>query len=271
MVVEFYDEELAHASYGVVSRGQMAVIDPGRNPEAYYEMAKKLKATITMVAETHLHADFISSHSEISRLTEANIFISSIAKAKYPHVPFDDGAEIILGAFKLKAINTPGHSPESICIVLEDEKGNDYAVFTGDTLFVGDVGRPDLRNEEGTNIINKEKSARALFHSLHQKVLNLNDKVLVYPAHGAGSLCGKNLSSERHSTIGKEKAGNIALQIKSEEEFIKFILKDQPFVPKYFPNAVEINQKGAEDFSRAILQIPVIETDFNAGKRRIDS
>jgi hydroxyacylglutathione hydrolase len=176
IVHQFYDKGLAHASYAIIRSGKMVVIDPARNPQPYYDFATLHNADITGVIETHPHADFVSSHLEIHQTTGAVIYVSKLAGAEYPHESFDDGDVIKLDDIKLKAINTPGHSPDSICILLEDEKGKDCAVFTGDTLFAGDVGRPDLRENAGNITAKKEELARQMYHSTREKLMILPAK-----------------------------------------------------------------------------------------------
>ncbi|MBW8049308.1 MAG: MBL fold metallo-hydrolase [Cytophagales bacterium] len=271
-IEQFYDGSLAHASYAILSNGEMAVIDPGRNAQPYYEFARLNNAKIVAVIETHPHADFVSSHLEISKKTGATIYVSKLLGADYPHCSFDEGETIKLGDVTLKSLNTPGHSPDSISIVLEDEHGKDYAVFTGDTLFIGDVGRPDLREKAGHVTAKREGLARDMYRSTREKLIPLDDDVLVYPAHGAGSLCGRHLSPDLSSTMGKEKSNNYALQPMSEDEFTEVLLKDQPFVPKYFGYAVEQNKKGARDLEESVKAVPRIEFDVNlAGFLIIDT
>ena len=255
VIHQFEDKNLAHYSYAVVSKGQMALIDPARNPQQYYDFAISQKAKITAVIETHPHADFVSSHLEIHHSSGATIYVSKLLGAEYPHQTFDEGESMILGDITLKALNTPGHSPDSISIVVIDEEGKERAVFTGDTLFIGDCGRPDLREAAGAITAAREDLARSMYHSLRDKLSVLADDTLVYPAHGAGSLCGKGLSKQNVSTIGAEKMGNWSLQKMSEAEFVKALLEDQPFVPKYFPYSVGINKRGATHFRDAIQQV----------------
>jgi len=252
IIQQFYDKGLAHASYAVIRTGKMIVIDPARDPQPYYDFANQHDATITGVIETHPHADFVSSHLEIHQATGAVIYASKLTGAEYPHESFDDGDVIQLNDVKLKAINTPGHSPDSICILVEDEEGKEQALFTGDTLFVGDVGRPDLRENVGNITAKKEELAKALYHSTRDKLMKLPHSVKVYPAHGPGSLCGKNMSPDLESTIGRELRENYALQLMSEPEFVKTIIADQPFIPKYFGSDVELNKKGAPGFSDSV-------------------
>ena len=178
-IKQFKDSNLSHYAYAIISENKMAVIDPARDPQSYYDLAKENGATITAVIETHPHADFISSHLEIHQTTGASIYVSSQLGAEYPHQVFDEGNTIRLGNVALKSLNTPGHSPDSISIILTDEHGKDIAVFTGDALFVGDCGRPDLRENVGAVQQKREKQARQLFHSL-RKYFTLGNEVIVY-------------------------------------------------------------------------------------------
>lgn len=252
IIHQFYDTGLAHASYAIIRDGKMILIDPARDPQPYYNLALLHEADIIGVIETHPHADFVSSHLEIHQTTGAIIYNSKLVGAAYPHEGFDDGDIIHLADIKLKAINTPGHSPDSICILLQDEGGIDKAIFTGDTLFVGDVGRPDLREHAGNIIAKKEELARQLHHSLREKIMTLPHHVTVYPAHGPGSLCGKTTSPDLHSTIGRELKENYALQPMTEQAFVQLITTDQPFVPHYFGFDVDLNKKGAPAFKESI-------------------
>ncbi len=272
-IEQFYDKGLAHGSYGIVSEGEMAVIDPARDPQQYYDFAKKNNAKIVAVIETHPHADFVSSHLEISKTTGAKIYVSKLLGAEYPHNSFDDGDILQVGKIKLKAINTPGHSPDSITILLEDENGKQTAAFTGDTLFVGDVGRPDLRESVGNITAKREELARMMYKSTREKLMKLNENVLVYPAHGPGSLCGKGMSSDLYSDIGKEIRTNYALQPMKEDEFVNVLLSNQPFIPKYFGYDVEVNKKGADNFQEGLSKIKHIssENEMEKGVSIVDS
>lgn len=260
-IEQFFDKGLAHASYAIISDGKMAVIDPARDPKPYFDFAANIPATIVAVIETHPHADFISSHAEIAKRTGAKIYVSKLVGAEYPHEPFDEGDEIALGAVRLKAINTPGHSPDSISIILADENGKEHSVFTGDTLFIGDVGRPDLREKAGNIQAKREQLAEQMYHSTREKLMTLSEDILVYPAHGAGSLCGRNMSADLVSTIGREKRENYALQDMSKEEFVSLLLQDQPFIPKYFGYDVDVNKKGADSYEESISNVPRIDRD----------
>jgi hydroxyacylglutathione hydrolase len=260
-IQQFYDKGLAHASYAVRCGRQVAIIDPGRDPQPYYDFADEHEARIVAVIETHPHADFVSSHLEIAEETEATIYCSKLVGAKYPHKSFDDGDRIKLGGYELHAINTPGHSPDSISILLMDDLAQSRAVFTGDTLFVGDVGRPDLREEEAVGGHKREELAAQLYRSTRNKLMTLPGSTKVYPAHGPGSLCGKTTSPDLDSTIAKELKTNYALQPMSQDEFIKVLLEDQPFVPKYFGHDVALNKQGAPSFEDSVRAVPYLGSD----------
>lgn len=253
---QFYDEGLAHASYVIRDAGQIALIDPARNPEQYLNFAERHGAVITAVIETHPHADFVSSHLELHQTTGATLYTSVLVDAEYPHQPFNEGDRIALGSSWLEAINTPGHSPDSICILLVDSHNKPHAIFTGDTLFVGDVGRPDLRGRVGNITGEAAALARQLYRSTREKLMRLPAEVVVYPAHGPGSLCGKHMGDARQSTIGTEISSNYALQPMDEDEFVTLILEQQPFVPRYFEYNVMLNKKGAPAFQASIDAIP---------------
>ncbi|OJW14953.1 rhodanese-like domain-containing protein [Mucilaginibacter sp. 44-25] len=273
IIHQFYDKGLAHASYAIVRSGKMIVIDPARNPQPYYDFATLHEANIVGVIETHPHADFVSAHLELHQTTGATIYVSKLAGAAYPHETFDEGDEIKLEDIKLKALNTPGHSPDSICILVEDESGKDCAIFTGDTLFAGDVGRPDLRENVGNITAKKEELARAMYHSTREKLMTLPADVTVYPAHGPGSLCGKSMSPDLQTTIGKELRENYALQLMDELAFVKTLTADQPFMPKYFGYNVELNKNGAPAFAKTIAAVerPAADITFEKGLPIIDT
>lgn len=263
---QFYDKGLAHGSYAVMRNGRMIVVDPARDPQPYYDFATLNEADIVGVIETHPHADFVSSHLEIHQTTGAVIYVSKLAGAGYPHESFDDGDIIQLDDVKLKAINTPGHSPDSICVLVEDQYGNERALFTGDTLFVGDVGRPDLRENVGNITAKKEALARQMYHSTREKLMTLPPEIIVYPAHGPGSLCGKNMSPDLQSTIGRELRENYALQLMDELAFVKKLTEDQPFIPKYFGHDVELNRNGAPSFQESVDAVFRPGKDFKPEK-----
>ncbi|GAB3929340.1 MBL fold metallo-hydrolase [Mucilaginibacter myungsuensis] len=272
IIHQFYDTGLAHASYAVIRNGSMIVIDPARDPQPYYDFATLQLADIVGVIETHPHADFVSSHLEIHQATGATIYVSKLVGAEYPHNTFDDGDVIQLSDIKLTSINTPGHSPDSICILVEDETGKQTAIFTGDTLFVGDVGRPDLRESAGNITAQKEDLAKQMYHSTRQKLMKLPHDVTVYPAHGPGSLCGKNMSPDLSSTIGREIRENYALQLMDELQFVELLTADQPFAPRYFGYDVELNKQGADSFETNILAVPRVDhRTFKEGVVIIDT
>ena len=260
-IKQFEDKNLSHYSYAILSdcEKKIILIDPARNAKQYFDYAKENDALITGIIETHPHADFVSSHLELHQTTGATIYTSKDVHALYPHQAFDEGQTIQLSKIKLTALNTPGHSPDSISILLEHE-GKQKAVFTGDTLFIGDCGRPDLREGAGKIQTTRTELARQMYHSLRNKLMKLEDDVTVYPAHGAGTLCGKNLSKERSSTIGEEKKTNWSLQEATEEKFVQNLLADQPFVPHYFPYDVELNRKGVAGFKDSIAKVKISGT-----------
>jgi hydroxyacylglutathione hydrolase len=239
---QFYLGCLAHASYMLASQGEAVVVDPQRDVEIYLEAARKNNVAIRHIFETHLHADFVSGHRELAARTGATIYIGEQAEAKFPHVAVRDGFELLVGKLRIGALETPGHTPEGTCLVVIDEEKSPepWAVLTGDTLFIGDVGRPDLSKQ-----YTAAQLAGMLYDSLHNKILKLDHKVLVYPAHGAGSLCGRNMRAERVSTIGTERLTNYALQIKSREEFVLQLTSNLPTRPEYFLQDAEINRSGA--------------------------
>lgn len=252
-IKQWEDTNLAQFSYAILSdcEKKVVLIDPSRNPQPYLDYTKENNAIIIGIIETHAHADFISSHVELSKLTGATLYTSSLVDAGYKHTALDEGNTIELGKIRLTALHTPGHSPDSISILLEYD-GKQKAVFTGDTLFIGDCGRPDLREGAGNLKGTRIELAKSMYHTLRDKFIPLNDHVILYPAHGAGTLCGKALSKANSSTIGQEKQTNWSLQAMTEEEFIKALLSDQPFIPAYFPYDVEINRKGAAPFKASV-------------------
>jgi glyoxylase-like metal-dependent hydrolase (beta-lactamase superfamily II)/rhodanese-related sulfurtransferase len=239
---QFYLTCLAHASYMIGSEGEAAVIDPQRDVDIYLRAAREQSLTIRHVFETHLHADFVSGHKELAERTGAKIYIGAQANAGFAHVALTDGFETRVGAVRLRALETPGHTLESVCLVVTDTaiSADACAVLTGDTLFIGDVGRPDLSRTH-----TPRQLAGLLYDSLHQKLLALPDAVRIYPAHGAGSLCGRAMRAERSSTIGTERRTNYALLIPSREEFIAQLTTNLPKRPDYFLEDAEINRSGA--------------------------
>jgi glyoxylase-like metal-dependent hydrolase (beta-lactamase superfamily II)/rhodanese-related sulfurtransferase len=250
---QYYLGCLAHASYLIAERagGPAAVIDPQRDVEQYIADAEELGCGIEHVFLTHLHADFIAGHLELRDRTGAAIYLGARANADYAFKPMADGSSLDLGGVRLRVLETPGHSPESISIVVYDPEHGDapYAVLTGDTLFIGDVGRPDLRAALGWRA---DQLAGMLFDSLRDKLLPLPDETLVYPAHGAGSLCGKNLSTDTVSTIGIQRQYNYALQPMSRERFIEIVTADQPDTPAYFTYDAVLNARERPTLDEAL-------------------
>ncbi len=268
---QFYLGCLAHASYMLASEDEAVVVDPQRDVELYLKAAAGHGVTIRHIFESHLHADFVSGHRELAARTGATIYMGAQAGATFPHVPVSDGFELKFRKASIRVLETPGHTPESICMVVTDEEKSPapWAVLTGDTLFIGDVGRPDLSPGH-----TPKELAGLLFDSLHNKLLTLADSVLVYPAHGAGSLCGKNMRAERSSTIGTERLTNYALQIKSREEFIAQLTSNLPARPDYFLKDAEINRTGATALSelpplRAIAPAE-LKSMLSAGEMALD-
>jgi hydroxyacylglutathione hydrolase len=268
---QFYLGCLAHASYLLASEGEAVVVDPQRDVELYLKAAADHGLTIRHIFETHLHADFVSGHKELAARTGATIYMGAQAGATFPHVPVRDGFELKFGQASIRVLETPGHTTESICLVVtEGEKSaQPWAVLTGDTLFIGDVGRPDLSPTH-----TPAELAGLLYDSLHHKLLPLADSVLVYPAHGAGSLCGKNMRAERSSTIGTERLTNYALQIKSREEFVRQLTSNLPARPQYFLKDAEINRTGASTLADLAPLRPIapaeLKTMLSAGEIALD-
>ncbi|HLK54171.1 MAG TPA: rhodanese-like domain-containing protein [Candidatus Angelobacter sp.] len=257
---QFYLGCLAHASYMLGSEGEAAVVDPQRDVEIYLRAADQQGFKIRHIFETHLHADFVSGHLELAKRTGAKIYIGAQAGATFPHVALHDGSEVQVGKLRITALETPGHTPEGISLIVTDEeKSRDpWAVLTGDTLFIGDVGRPDLSKTH-----TPQQLAGNLYDSLHEKLMKLGDQVLVYPAHGAGSLCGRNMRAERSSTIGTERLTNYALQIKSRDEFIRQLTENLPSRPEYFLEDAQINRAGAPALSELRDLPPIAAAELN--------
>jgi len=245
---QFYLGCLAHASYLIGSDGVAAVVDPQRDVDQYIDEAAAQNLTIRYVIETHLHADFVSGHRELAARTGAEIVFGARASVGFPAIAVQDGDELQLGEVTLRAIETPGHTPESVSWLVIDNSSDAQPpiVLTGDTLFVGDVGRPDLAGAHGYT---SEQMAGVLYDSLHGKLLSLSDDVEVYPAHGAGSSCGRNISKERSSTIGEQRRDNYALQPMPRDEFVRLMTTDLPPAPKYFSMDAEMNRRGARELS----------------------
>ncbi len=240
-IEQLYTSCLSEAAYYIESNGEAAIIDPLRDIEKYIQMAANRKAKIKYIFETHFHADFVSGHIDLANKTGATIVFGPDAKTNFEKYSAADQEELSLGNVKIKVLHTPGHTLESTCYLLQDEDGNPNALFTGDTLFVGDVGRPDLFSGNLT----KEELAGYLYESL-EKLKQLPDYVKVYPAHGPGSSCGKNLGPNTHSTIGDEKATNYAMQTQEKEAFIEAVTEGLNTPPAYFPINARINKEGYE-------------------------
>jgi glyoxylase-like metal-dependent hydrolase (beta-lactamase superfamily II)/rhodanese-related sulfurtransferase len=245
---QFYLGCLAHASYLVGSDGEAVVVDPQRDVDEYLAEANAQGLAIKYVIETHLHADFVSGHQELASRTGAEIVFGEKANASFAHRAVREGEEIRLGKVVLRFMETPGHTPEGICVLVTDTEVSDepQKILTGDTLFIGDVGRPDLAGGKGYT---PQMMAEMMYDSLHGKLLKLPDEVEVYPAHGAGSMCGRNMSKETSSTIGEQRKFNYALKPMTREQFVSLMTADLPEAPAYFPRDAEINRSGARDLS----------------------
>jgi glyoxylase-like metal-dependent hydrolase (beta-lactamase superfamily II) len=245
-IERFYLGCLAHASYVVGSEGCAAIIDPQRDVDIYLEAAARKGWKIEHIIETHLHADFVSGHRELAERSGARIYLGAGSGAEFPHVAVKDGEEIQFGRCRFQFLATPGHTLESICILMTDQGQPErpQAVFTGDTLFVGDVGRPDLSATH-----TPQELAAILYQSIHEKLLTLPDNTEIFPAHGAGSLCGRQMSSESSSTIGKQRQSNYALLAQTPEEFVHLLTDNLPARPAYFAREVDLNRRGAAPLS----------------------
>ncbi len=241
---QFYLGCLAHASYYIGSNGEAAIVDPQRDVDEYLREAEANNQKIKYIIETHLHADFVSGHLELAKKTGAKIVFGAKANAQFEYLAVKDGDELSVGDVKLKILETPGHTPEAISIVVADtaNASEPKKVLTGGTLFIGDVGRPDLVGSKG---FTAEQMAGFLYDSLHEKLLKLSDETEVYPAHGAGSLCGKNMSKETWSTVREQKKLNYALQPMSKTDFVKMMTENLPEMPAYFSKSVAKNLAGA--------------------------
>ena len=249
-VQQLYTGCISEAAYYIESNGIAAIIDPLRDIDAYLQLAKQRKATIQYIFETHFHADFVSGHLDLAAATGASIVYGPNTVTKFEVTVAKDNQVFQIGNASIQVLHTPGHTLESSCYLLKDEAGKDYAVFTGDTLFVGDVGRPDLAQKD--NEITIEDLAGMLYDSLHAKIMPLADDVIVYPAHAAGSSCGKNLGSETFSTIGMQKQTNYALQPQTKEDFIIAVTDGLAEPPQYFPINAKINKEGYESLDAVL-------------------
>lgn len=246
-IEQLYTGCLSEAAYYIESDGKAAVIDPLRDIDPYLQLANQRKAQILYIFETHFHADFVSGHLDLSSATGAPIVYGPGTKTKFPVHVASDGEKFSIGKISMEVLHTPGHTLESACYLLRDENNKPHAVFTGDTLFVGDVGRPDLAQKGEELTVND--LAGMLFESLQQKIKTLPDDVIVYPAHGAGSSCGKNMGPETHSTIGEQKQTNYALQSQTREDFIKAVTDGLTAPPQYFPVNAQINKEGYDSLN----------------------
>lgn len=250
-VEQIYTGCLAEAAYYIQSEGEAAIIDPLRDPKPYIERAKKDNAQIKYVLLTHFHADFVSGQLDLAKETGATIVLGPTAKPGYDAHIAEDGEDLKIGSTTLRVLHTPGHTMESSTYLLKDSEGNDYCIFTGDTLFIGDVGRPDLAVKTD---LSREDLAGHLFDSLRTKIMPLSDEVIVYPNHGAGSACGKNMSKETFATLGNQKETNYALRADmTKEEFVEELLDGIAPPPQYFPKNAAINKSGQmEDYSTVL-------------------
>ena len=251
MIIEqIYTNCLAQGAYYIESNGEAAIIDPLREPQPYIERAQKNGAQIKFIFETHIHADFVSGHVDLAKKTGATIVFGPNAKTTFNCYNASDNEEFKIGNITIKVLHTPGHTLESVTYLLIDENGKNHAVFTGDTLFLGDVGRPDLAIKSD---LTEKDLAGMLFESLRSKIMTLNDDVIVYPAHGAGSACGKNLSKETVGTIGEQKQTNYALRSEmSKEEFVKEVLEGISPPPQYFAKNALLNKTGYSDLDQVL-------------------
>jgi glyoxylase-like metal-dependent hydrolase (beta-lactamase superfamily II)/rhodanese-related sulfurtransferase len=263
LIKHFFINKIAHSSYILAGSDACAVIDPQRDTDIYIKEARALGVEITHILQTHLHADFVSGHMDLAEKTGARIFVAKSAKCTFDHIPLSEGDTIEIENILLKVIETPGHTPEHLCYVVVDKsRGEDpVCAFVGDTLFVGDVGRPDLFPDLAGELAGK------LFHSLHDKILKLPDFCEVLPAHGAGSLCGRAMGAKWRSTIGYERKFNAALQIKDKAEFIKSLTEDMPPAPDHFSRCSDINRNGPALISKLP---PMKELNPKAFKEMID-
>jgi glyoxylase-like metal-dependent hydrolase (beta-lactamase superfamily II)/rhodanese-related sulfurtransferase len=247
---QLYTGCLSEAAYYIESEGEAAIIDPLRDIDAYLELAAERKSKIKYIFETHFHADFVSGHVDLAKVTGADIVYGPGTETRFKAHIAKDGEQFKIGKLTIEVLHTPGHTLESSCYLLKDESGKDNCIFTGDTLFVGDVGRPDLAQKG--NEITMEDLAAMMYNSLQTKIIPLSDDVIVYPAHGPGSSCGKNLGPNTSSTIGEEKQYNYALKATNKEEFIKAVTDGIPPPPQYFPLNARINKEGYDSIDEVL-------------------
>jgi glyoxylase-like metal-dependent hydrolase (beta-lactamase superfamily II)/rhodanese-related sulfurtransferase len=249
-IQQLYTGCLSEAAYYIESQGKAAIVDPLRDIESYLQLAAERGATIQYIFETHFHADFVSGHLDLAKATGAPIIYGPGTQTGFPVQVALDGQEFSLGELTITVLHTPGHTLESSCYLLKDASGKAHCVFTGDTLFVGDVGRPDLAQKGAS--LTQEDLAGMLYDSLQKKLVPLADDVIVYPAHGAGSSCGKNLGPQTFSTMGEQKQTNYALQATSKEEFISQVTKGIAAPPAYFPVNARINREGYDSLDEVL-------------------
>lgn len=269
LIEQFEDRGLAHFSYAVMADKKIILIDPQRNPQAYYDFAKNNGAKIVGVIETHPHADFVSAHLEVHNQFNVPIYSSGLTKAAYPLTAFDEGNVIRLSdKVGLRSLFTPGHAPDHVAIVLFEE-GNDKVVFSGDALFLGDVGRPDLLDYSTQSDKQRKHLAGLMYETIHEKFATLHDDVVVYPSHGAGSLCGKSIRKAASSTIGYEKKTNYAFEKRTKDEFINLLLSDQPFIPKYFAYDVGLNHNGASAMKAGIGKVKILPKNYQPASNAV--
>ncbi|WP_207511558.1 MBL fold metallo-hydrolase [Longitalea luteola] len=268
-IKQLYTSCLSEAAYYIESDGVAAIVDPLRDIDGYLQLASERNAAIKYIFETHFHADFVSGHLDLQKATGAPIVYGPNTETRFPIHLAKDGESFPLGKATIEVIHTPGHTIESTCYLLRDETGKPHAVFTGDTLFVGEVGRPDLSSGD----LGKEELASLLFDSLNNKIAGLPDDVIVYPAHGPGSNCGKNLGPATSSTIGQEKQNNYALQPQTREEFIKAVTADLPAAPTYFPINARINKEGYDSLEKIMetALAPLSVADFKQWMQQDDT
>lgn len=249
-IQQLYTGCLSEAAYYIESKGEAAIIDPLRDIEAYLDLANERRTRIKYIFETHFHADFVSGHIDLHKVTTAPIIYGPNTETNFPVHIATDGETFKIGDVTIEVLHTPGHTLESTCYLLKDEQGKDYCVFTGDTLFVGDVGRPDLAQK--SDEITTEDLAGMMYDSIHSKLFPLADDVLVYPAHGPGSACGKNIGPNTRSTIGDEKKFNYAMKADSKDEFIKEVTEGIQAPPLYFPINARINKEGYDSIDAVV-------------------